>query len=84
MIYDKNIFSDLATILPNGYGQIIGRIKDVVIRGGENLYPAEIENFLMSHPQIIEAQVIHFFTDTPWKKLRNRVFTFRKNPSLTY
>ena len=44
-------------ILPNGYGQIVGRIKDVVIRGGENLYPAEIENFLMSHPDIIEAQV---------------------------
>lgn len=54
-------FSDLALIQPDGYGQIIGRIKDMVIRGGENIYPAEIENFFMSHPDVIEAQVSFVF-----------------------
>ncbi|KAB7505740.1 Acyl-CoA synthetase family member 2, mitochondrial [Armadillidium nasatum] len=48
---------DLATMNEDGYGSIIGRIKDMIIRGGENLYPAELENFFMSHPDIIEAQV---------------------------
>ncbi|XP_076053938.1 medium-chain acyl-CoA ligase ACSF2, mitochondrial-like isoform X1 [Oratosquilla oratoria] len=48
---------DLAAIRTDGYGQIIGRIKDVIIRGGENIYPAEVENFFMGHPDIIEAQV---------------------------
>lgn len=41
----------------NGYATIIGRIKDMIIRGGENIYPAEIENFYMGHPDILEAQV---------------------------
>ncbi|KAK7078939.1 hypothetical protein SK128_008808 [Halocaridina rubra] len=49
--------SDLAVIQPDGYGQIVGRIKDMIIRGGENIFPAEIENFLMRHPDILEAQV---------------------------
>ncbi|XP_070001673.1 medium-chain acyl-CoA ligase ACSF2, mitochondrial-like isoform X2 [Penaeus vannamei] len=48
---------DLALIQPDGYGRIIGRIKDMVIRGGENIYPAEVENFFMGHPDVIEAQV---------------------------
>ncbi|EFN64035.1 Acyl-CoA synthetase family member 2, mitochondrial [Camponotus floridanus] len=42
----------------NGYGVIIGRLKDMLIRGGENIFPKEIEDFLMTHPKIIEAQVI--------------------------
>jgi fatty-acyl-CoA synthase len=49
---------DLAVILPNGYGQIVGRIKDMVIRGGENLYPREIEEMLHTHPDVLEAYVI--------------------------
>lgn len=41
----------------DGYGRIIGRIKDIIIRGGENIFPKEIENHLESHPAISEAQV---------------------------
>jgi fatty-acyl-CoA synthase len=48
---------DLATIDDEGFGNIVGRIKDMVIRGGENLYPREIEEFLYRHPKIQDAQV---------------------------
>jgi fatty-acyl-CoA synthase len=48
---------DLATLDPQGYCNITGRIKDMVIRGGENIYPREIEEFLHRHPQISEAHV---------------------------
>jgi fatty-acyl-CoA synthase len=49
---------DLATMDAEGYLQIVGRIKDMVIRGGENVYPREIEEFLYTHPDIVDAQVI--------------------------
>jgi fatty-acyl-CoA synthase len=49
---------DLAVMDGEGYLNIVGRIKDVVIRGGENVYPREIEEFLHSHPDILDAQVI--------------------------
>jgi fatty-acyl-CoA synthase len=49
---------DLATIDPDGYCNIVGRIKDMVIRGGENVYPREIEEFLYRHPKIQDVQVI--------------------------
>ncbi len=49
---------DLATMDEQGYVRIVGRIKDMVIRGGENVYPREIEEFLYSHPQIADVQVI--------------------------
>ena len=48
---------DLATLDEEGYCNIVGRIKDMVIRGGENLYPREIEEFLFRHPKIQEVQV---------------------------
>jgi fatty-acyl-CoA synthase len=48
---------DLATIDETGRCRIVGRLKDMVIRGGENIYPAEIENFLFKHPKVIEAAV---------------------------
>ena len=48
---------DLGVLDAEGYGSIVGRIKDMVIRGGENIYPAEIENFLYRHPAIATAQV---------------------------
>jgi fatty-acyl-CoA synthase len=49
---------DLATMDADGYVQIVGRIKDMVIRGGENVYPREIEEFLYTHPDIVDAQVV--------------------------
>ncbi|MBF9151524.1 AMP-binding protein [Novosphingobium jiangmenense] len=48
---------DLATMDENGYVRITGRIKDMIIRGGENIYPREIEEFLLTHPAIQDAQV---------------------------
>ncbi|HEY6309452.1 MAG TPA: AMP-binding protein [Streptosporangiaceae bacterium] len=49
---------DLAVMDTDGYVSITGRIKDMVIRGGENVYPREIEEFLYTHPDILDAQVI--------------------------
>jgi fatty-acyl-CoA synthase len=49
---------DLAVMDADGYFSITGRIKDMVIRGGENVYPREIEEFLYTHPDILDAQVI--------------------------
>jgi len=49
---------DLATMDEEGYVNIVGRLKDMVIRGGENVYPREIEEFLYSHPKIQDVQVI--------------------------
>jgi fatty-acyl-CoA synthase len=49
---------DLAVMDEEGYLAITGRIKDMVIRGGENVYPREIEEFLYTHPDILDAQVI--------------------------
>ena len=48
---------DLATLDTEGYGNIVGRIKDMVIRGGENIYPREIEEFLYRHPKIQDVQI---------------------------
>jgi len=49
---------DLAVIDEAGYGAIVGRIKDMVIRGGENIYPREIEEFLFRHPKVADVQVV--------------------------
>jgi fatty-acyl-CoA synthase len=49
---------DLATMDDDGYVNIVGRIKDMVIRGGENIYPREVEEFLYGHPDIVDVQVI--------------------------
>ncbi|NLZ99312.1 MAG: AMP-binding protein, partial [Micrococcus sp.] len=49
---------DVAEMDENGYVQVTGRMKDMVIRGGENIYPREIEEFLYTHPDILDAQVI--------------------------
>lgn len=49
---------DLAVMDEDGYCQITGRLKDMIIRGGENVYPREIEEFLYSHPDILDVQVV--------------------------
>jgi fatty-acyl-CoA synthase len=49
---------DLAVMAEDGYVNIVGRIKDMVIRGGENIYPREIEEFLYTHPDLEEVQAI--------------------------
>jgi fatty-acyl-CoA synthase len=49
---------DLATVDEEGYAKIVGRLKDMVIRGGENVYPREVEEFLYSHPKISDVQVV--------------------------
>ena len=49
---------DLARRTPDGYFKITGRIKDMIIRGGENIYPKEIEDFLYTHPKVKDVQVI--------------------------
>ena len=49
---------DLGTMDADGYVAVVGRIKDMIIRGGENIYPREIEEFLYTHPQIVDAQVV--------------------------
>ncbi len=49
---------DLATMDDDGYVKIVGRLKDMIIRGGENIYPREIEEYLHTHPEVSEAQVI--------------------------
>ena len=68
---------DLATIDAEGYCNIVGRIKDMVVRGGENVYPREIEEFLYGHPAIEDVQVIGVPDDKygeelcAWVKLRD-------------
>ena len=68
---------DLATLDEAGYCNIVGRIKDLVIRGGENLYPREIEEFLYSHPKIQDVQIFGVADDRygeelcAWVRLRS-------------
>ena len=49
---------DLAVMRDDGYVNIVGRIKDMVIRGGENIYPREVEEYLYSHPDVVDVQVV--------------------------
>jgi fatty-acyl-CoA synthase len=48
---------DLATLDAEGYCNIVGRVKDMLIRGGENVYPREVEEFLFRHPKVAQVQV---------------------------
>jgi fatty-acyl-CoA synthase len=49
---------DLATVDEDGYYSIVGRIKDMIIRGGENIYPREIEEFYLTHEKVRDVQVV--------------------------
>ena len=68
---------DLATMDDDGYVNIVGRIKDMIIRGGENIYPREVEEFLYGHPDIADVQVIGVPSEKygeevmAWVKLRD-------------
>jgi len=55
---------DLAAMRPDGYFPITGRLKDMIIRGGENIYPREVEEFLYTHPQVADVQVVGLPDDT--------------------
>lgn len=58
--FDKSIVSgyrDQFVLDADGYGRIVGRLTDVIIRGGENIYPKEVEDVLASHPDILEVDV---------------------------
>ncbi len=72
---------DVATVDEDGFVFIQDRIKDMIISGGENVYPAEIENVLMSHPEVVEAAVI----GQPSEKWGESPFAIvvSKEPSLT-
>ncbi|MCB0036331.1 MAG: AMP-binding protein [Anaerolineales bacterium] len=65
---------DLAVMDEDGYVNIVGRIKDMLIRGGENIYPREIEEFLYSHPKVSDVQVI----GVPDKKYGEEVMAWVK------
>ncbi len=58
--YEDNFLrsGDLGTMDEEGYINITGRLKDIIIRGGENIYPREVEDFLYTHPKVLEVQVI--------------------------
>ena len=60
---------DLATMDADGYGNIVGRIKDLVIRGGENIYPREVEEFLYKHPGIRDVAVFGIPDETFGERL---------------
>jgi len=67
---------DLATVDEEGYVNIVGRIKDMIIRGGENIYPREVEEFLYTHSSVLDVQVIGVPCETygeevmAWVKVR--------------
>lgn len=65
---------DQVILTEDGYAKIVGRIKDMIIRGGENIYPKEIEDFLITHPDILEVQVVGI----PHERLGEEVCAFIK------
>jgi fatty-acyl-CoA synthase len=72
---------DLATMDEDGYLNIVGRIKDMIIRGGENVYPREVEECLYTHPDVVDVQVIGVPSERygeevmAWVKLRGGAAT---------
>ncbi len=74
---------DLGVIDDEGYLAITGRIKDMIIRGGENIYPREIEEFLFTHPEIVDAQVIGVPDDKYGEEIMAWVILHDENGDLT-
>ena len=67
---------DLATMDEKGYCKITGRLKDMIIRGGENIYPREIEEFLYTHPAVKDVQVIEY--QTKIRRRGNGIFNIKE------
>ena len=74
---------DLATMDDEGYVAIVGRIKDLVIRGGENVYPREVEEFLYAHPDVADVQVVGVPDDRNGEELMAWVVMRPGTPALT-
>lgn len=74
---------DLGVLDDEGYLSITGRIKDMLIRGGENIYPREIEEFLFTHPDIVDAQVIGVPDDKYGEEIMAWVILHDENADLT-
>ncbi len=68
---------DLAVMEETGYVHIVGRLKDMIIRGGENIYPREIEAVLHTHPEVNEVQVV----GVPSRKYGEEVMAWVRRPS---
>lgn len=64
-----DLFRDQFVLESNGYGRIVGRLKEMIIRGGENIFPKEIEDYLNTHPDILESYVVGL----PHKRLGEEV-----------
>jgi fatty-acyl-CoA synthase len=81
---------DLGVIDEQGYVMVIGRAKDMIIRGGENIYPREIEEYLMKHPNVADAQVVgindEFFGEEvcAWIKLKDAGLGTKHEDFFTY
>ena len=75
------MFRDVATMDDDGYVSIDGRLKDTIIRGGENVYPVEVEQFLYKHPKIADVQVTILTFRTVNSTLRRCVVSVIVEPS---
>ncbi len=73
---------DLARRDAEGYYYIVGRLKDIIISGGENIYPAEVENVMAAHPAVAEAALIGV-SDEKWGEVGRAIVVLRPNHSLT-
>src|SRR5437899_12961096 len=72
---------DAARIDEDGYVYIVDRMKDMIISGGENIYPAEIEDLLLTHPDVVECAVIGV-ADDKWGEVPRAVLVPREGASL--
>lgn len=75
------LYRDQFVLSEDGYGRHVGRIKEMIIRGGENIFPKEIEYFLESHPLISQAQVIIY---TSLHNVFNLNFKINSDKTLSY
>ena len=74
---------DIAVMDENGYVSIVGRIKDLIIRGGENISPKEIEDFLIVHEGVSDVQVIGVYSEKYGEEVMAWIFSVRKRSQPT-